>query len=223
MERMAALQVLESLRKAQEDAKVKHREAVIDLEVAKFKHPGIKRNVKHNMSVLNMLDDMKDIFVGAGDEPAAREDNVVDINAAVVELHKQIEKTKTFVQHELNMQVAAGSSPLSWRVVEHLESDKRTPSACSLSGEELRKAEKERMSYDKDLKAARASRASVGGRYSRNRDYKDYKKREVERKDNSPRRRKTPFTKTGKGVGCFRCGDFAHRVVDCTKPFSHVV
>ena len=109
-------EVLEELRMAQVVAREKQRRADIVVEVAKFMNPSANRALGHNMNLLHKVEDLKSVF---GEEEATA-DNYEVINLAIGELGKQLENLRCLVQHEVDMQIVAGTSPLGWKVVQHL-------------------------------------------------------------------------------------------------------
>ena len=80
-------------------------------------------------------------------------------------------------------------------------------------------AQKDFMAYDRDLKAARARNSR--GRY---RGSAGYKRGQEEPEDLRAHLDRKGSFRGGRGgsrmQGCFRCGDLAHRVIDCKKPLS---
>ena len=224
-DRNLSQEVLEELRMAQVEARDKQRRADIVVEVAKFKNPSAKRALGHNMNLLHKVEDLKNVF---GEEEASV-DNIEVMNIAIGELGKQLENLRCLIQHEVDMQVVAGTSPLGWKVVQHLEANKDVVQTCSLRTDVIRKAEKETMAYDRDLRVAKEAagkerkgyvRGEVRDRGEDDGDVDRFSKfgrrgeeRDVERRGKSSRG-------GGSMSGCYRCGDTQHRVADCKKPYA---
>ena len=135
----------------------------------------------------------------------------------------QFADLKQHIQHEVDMQIVAATSPLGWKVVNQMELGRETTSSLSVSSEEVRKAEKEKMSYDKDLRLAKGStstapRGAGGSRRGRGRARQD----EVEVE--SPPKRGRGNARGGRGgvrkpLECYRCGK-GHKVENCKKPYA---
>ena len=99
---------------------------------------------------------MEDLLKPGGDEGAkfATKDNVDDVNAAIEEMSKLLAEHREQVQHKLNMFVTAATSPLKWKAVKYLEGGMELPNCVSIEGSEIRKAEKESMAFERDLRNA---------------------------------------------------------------------
>ena len=109
------------------------------------------------------------------------------------------------------MQIIAATSPLKWKVVKQLEGCAELPDCVSVLNTELRKAEKETMAYERDLRNVfnygkrRGSSADEGGYVKRGRF-------------NSGRGRGGFISGgTGRGRTCWTCGSPDHLMEQCTK------
>ena len=138
-------------------------------------------------------------------------DNLDDINAAIENIKQMLNAHKDSIQHELNMQVVAAKSPLNWKTVKCLEGGMSLPDCVTLNSQEVRKAEKESMAFDRDLRtAANASKR---------------RREEYGRGSGSSGRGASSYRGRGRGRGgvggqvraCFRCGDTKHMIADCPK------
>ena len=219
----AALQakILQDLVVAQKEARDRQRKLDIAEEVGKLKSEGAKRNVAFGLGLLHKIEDVSNIFRTEDDEELATKDNVAEVNLSIKELTKQLAELKTTVMHEVDMQTIAATSPLGWKVVKQLEVGTRQYATCS--SEDVRKAEKEKMSYDRDLKNARASSARGRGHGKVGSSLFDGAKRYQERDDERASKRGRGGGRGGgssAAAGCFRCGDVSHRVANCRKPFA---
>ena len=108
------IEVLRHIKSAQQVLLQNQRAATIAAETAKFRSSSTKRNVSLLRQLLFGVQDMEEIFQVKEGEEFANIDNVQDVNKAVGEMMSLLTKHKQALQHELNMQVVAASSPLGW-------------------------------------------------------------------------------------------------------------
>jgi hypothetical protein len=105
----------------------------------------------------------------------------------------------------------------------------RNLNIVTITSEDIRKAEKERLSYDKDLRAAAAvSKAPAKAARSSKSGSAKHSKTDEEPRDG--RLRRSAGSSRGSGGGkakstpvsgvCFRCGSAGHKADSCTKPYS---
>ena len=126
------LAVLEHLQKGQLLLQKSQREAGIQAEVNKFKGAGTKRAVKFTKELLFQCEDLADIFKVEEGEEFATKDNLDDVNKAVIKFNTLLEDHKKSIQHELNMQIVAASSPLKWKTVKQLEGGLELPACVTI-------------------------------------------------------------------------------------------
>ena len=205
--------VLQHLKDTQVVIQKKQREDAIAAEASRFRQAGTKRSVKFARTLINEVEDIEELLkVGEGEE-FATVDNLEDVNATVRRLKELLADHKRSIQHELNMQIVAATSPLKWKTVAQMEGGLSLLSCVTVDGSEVRKAEKESMAYERDLR--NASRAVKRGAA------------EEEWSGASKRGRGGSFRYRGRGgavgaVGgkervCFRCGEKGHFIAQCGK------
>ena len=134
----------------------------------------------------------------------------------VLKSNQRKEAIENTIQHELNMQVVAAKSPLKWKTVKCLEGGISLPSCVTLDSQDVRKAEKESMSFDRDLRTAfNASKRKreEDGLYGKGRG-------------SWSTRGSSSYRGRGRGRGgsvgggeraCFRCGNTQHLIAECPK------
>ena len=121
------MEVLKHMRSAQQVLLQNQRAATIAAETAKFRSSSTKRNVSLLRQLLFGVQDMEDIFQVKEGEEFANVDNVQEVNKAVGEMSSLLNKHKQALQHELNMQVVAATSPLGWKTVQQMEGGVHDP------------------------------------------------------------------------------------------------
>ena len=206
--------ILSHLRQAQRVLKDNQREEAIEREGNRFRNAGIKRGFKFTNRLLSRIEDMEELLKPSSGEEGAKfatKDNVDDVNAAIEEMSKLLAEHREQVQHELNMFVTAATSPLKWKAVKYLEGGMDLPNCVTIEGSEIRKAEKESMAFERDLRNA------VGAERKRKAEGKGYGY-ESRRNSKSARgsRGRGGFS-SGDRRNCFRCGSTSHMIRDCTK------
>ena len=208
------MELLLHLKRAQEVLKSNQGKKAIEREVALFRNEGTKRSVRFTRNLLNQVEDIEEIFKTEEGKDFASADNLEDVNLAIEEVKALLKEHKNTIQHELNMQVVAAKSPLKWKTVNCLEGGISLPSCVTLDSQDVRKAEKESMSFDRDLRTAfNASK----------------RKREEDGKGRgswSMRGSSSSYRGRGRGRGgsvgggeraCFRCGNTQHLIAECPK------
>ena len=222
------MEVLKHMRSAQQVLLQNQRAATIAAETAKFRSSSTKRNVSLLRQLLFGVQDMEDIFQVKEGEEFANVDNVQEVNRAVGEMLSLLTKHKQALQHELNMQVVAATSPLGWKTVQQMEGGLNLPDCVTVENQEVRKAEKESMAYERDMRSAvagsrRGSKRAFGDvehpgpvESKRGRGGQGYRGR------NGRGGRGGGASSYGGGGerACHRCGDTGHLVRYCTKPLS---
>lgn len=201
--------VLQHLKQTQLVIQKKQREDAIAAEAGKFRSAGTRRSVKFTRSLLHEVEDMEELIKEGDDgEEFATSDNFEDVNAAVRKMREMLAAHKLSIQHELNMQIVAATSPLKWKTVAQLEGGLSLPSCVTLDGMEVRKAEKESMAFDRDLRSAskavkRSGEEQVRGASKRGRG--------------SYRARGRGGALGGQERACFKCGETGHFIANCGK------
>ena len=212
-----SIEVLMHLKRAQDMLKKNQRKEAIEREVALFRNEGTKRCVRFTRNLLNQVEDMEDVLKTENGKDFASADNWEDVNAAVEEVKQMLKEHKESIQHELNMQVVAAKSPLKWKTVKCLEGGISLPSCVTLDSQEVRKAEKESMAFDRDLRTA-------SNAFKRRREEYSFHGR-GSGSSSVTGRGTSSYRGRGKGRGgvggqvraCFRCGDIKHMIADCPK------
>ena len=216
--------MIQELVVAHREAKDKQRKLDIAGEVGKLKNPNSKRNVGFGMGLLHKIEDLEAIFLTEDESEVANGDNLDEVNLSIKEMKKLLGELKASVLHEVDMQTVAGTSPLGWKTVQQMEVGSKSFGTCT--SEDVRKAEKERMTYEREIKNVR--QASSRGRGSHRGPSRwgpalgaSSEKRYHEREDDRTVKR----GRGGRGggalaAGCFRCGDLSHQVAACKKPYS---
>jgi hypothetical protein len=152
------------------DAILQSRKDKIALEIAKYPGKSLKRTLKHNLECLDLIDDLDNVFkalaIDAEDGVIATPDNIDDVNKAVEELTAAVEALRKHVRHESDMQIVSATSPLGWGTVDQLEIALKDNNALTVSAAEIHAAEKAKMSFDKEVRAAKAAAAGsyTGGK-----------------------------------------------------------
>ena len=207
------LAVLEHLQKGQLLLQKSQREAGIQAEVNKFKGAGTKRAVKFTKELLFQCEDLADIFKVEEGEEFATKDNLDDVNKAVLKFNTLLEEHKNSIQHELNMQIVAASSPLKWKTVKQLEGSLELPACVTIDSTEVRKAEKDSMAFARDLSVAkkRSLESASSGYFSK-------RGRGRGRGGSLYNGRGGSGDSTGNSTrSCFKCGDMGHLIAKCPK------
>merc|ERR1719209_1706609 len=162
IESLKADPTIESLKADLAKFKEELRKTKIEREVAKYNNKATQRNIRHGMEALNKLEDVESTWaplLEAGtDGVVITADNIPQANQAVEDMTNTIKVLREHLQWEVDMQIVAAESPLHWATVHQMElSKKREKVGCSFREEEIIKHEKEWMSLEKNLKAAKAA------------------------------------------------------------------
>ena len=214
-------QVMLHLRKTQEILKSSQRAAAIEQEIVKFKSPNTKRNIKFARDLLFGNDDMQELIKVEEGKDFATKDNLAEVNEVIVLLRGMFREQRQKIQHEVDMQVIAATSPLKWKVVKQLEGGAELPDCVSVLNTELRKAEKETMAYERDLRNVfnygkrRGSSTDEGG-YGKRGRFNSGRERGSYASGGSGR---GGFVSggTGRGRTCWTCGSPDHLMEQCTE------
>ena len=222
----AAIQakMLQELVVAHREAKVKQRKLDIAGEVGKLENPNSKRNVGFGLGLLHKIEDLEAVFLTEDESEMANVDNLDEVNLSIKEMKKLLGELKASVLHEVDMQTVAATSPLGWKTVQQMEVGSQRFGTCTAA--DVRKAEKESMTYEREINNARqAASRGRGNDRGPSRWGPDLgassEKIDQERDDDGTFKR----GRGGRGggalaAGCFRCGDLSHQVAACKKPYS---
>ena len=214
IESLKADPTIESLKADLAKLKEDLRKTQIEREVAKYSNKATKRSIRHGMEALNKLEDIEStwapLLTTAADGVVITADNIPQANQAVEDMTNTIKVLREHLQWEVDMQIVAAESPLHWATVHQMElSKKREKVGCSFKEEEIIKHEKERMSLEKNLKAAKAASGKVNPK----------KENPWVKGIAMPPSKKIKKDKPPKGT-CYRCGLPGHIVKDCDKDFA---
>jgi len=152
----------------QAEAKKKARKSAIKEECDKYLNKSIKRGVKVQMESLDFISDVEGAWAdlasaaegageGGGEGTVITADNVKQSNDALDQMTTIITKFRLHTQWELDMQIAAGSSTMGWGTVTQWELKKKREegeSVWSMTPEDMRKIEQEKLTYDRQLRLA---------------------------------------------------------------------
>ena len=165
---------------------------------------------------MHNVDDMESIFKVEEGKPFATVDNVKVVNEAIDHLRELLSKHRADIQWEYNMQVVAATSPLAWLTVKQYEGGQDLPASVTISNEDIRKAEKEYLSYSRDLRSALSAKKRINesseGLYGENkRGRGSYRGRGV--------RGRGGYVSSSRfeGATCAKCGSGEHFVAQCDK------
>ena len=203
--------VMEHMVAAQAKAKLSQREALIEAEVAKYKNAATKRNVGHNMKLLGKVSDMEELVKCEEGEDFVSADNIEAANETINQLFSLLTAVKDDIQHEIDMQIVAATSELGWQTVRTMEGGLELSNVVSVASIDVRKAEKETISFNRDLRSAKNS-----------------KKRKADSGEGSGSRRGrgrggSRGARRGRGGAissersCWKCGSTDHVQKDCDK------
>ena len=206
--------VLQHLKDTQVVIQRKQREDAIAAEAGRFRHAGTKRSVKFTRTLIHEVEDMEELLkLGEGEEEFASVENLEDVNATVRRLRELLSDHKRSIQHELNMQIVAATSPLKWKTVAQMEGGLSLPSCVTVDGSEVHKAEKESMAYDRDLRnATKAVKRGAAGE-----EWIGASKRGRGGSLRFRGRGGVVGAVGGKERVCFKCGEKGHFIAQCGK------
>ena len=132
----------------------------------------VKRNVKVQMEGMDYLTDIEEVWEGLveadenGDKSGAiKEDNVKEANECLDKMMVVIKKFREHLQWEFNMQVMGATSNIQWGAVAQAELKRKREQEglFTLTPEEVRKFEQEKLTYDRQLRLAGVSAGRGGG------------------------------------------------------------
>ena len=195
----------------------------------------MKRVVQKNLETLDYIGDIKSLWEDLTNEAdeadceVATPHNLEAVNKAILGLDPLITDMEEHVRWELECNISAAESAIGWRAVDQLELErkKKKDGKVLIKPEDLRKAEKDKISFEKDLRSAvRGAKTVFGG--------KGGKKRGWSSVESDGEASTSGFQRGGRGggrgrgrgrgrggakgkEGCFRCGK-DHMVRDCPVP-----
>ena len=207
MEKLNA-EILLELKKTQDALQESQRSAAIEREMGKYRQKGAKRNIGFCMKLQHKFEDIDFVLKVKDGEEFVTDDNIEDANAAIKELRSIVSNLKDLVQKELNAQIVGATSPHGWKTVDMMEGSSKLSEFATVDHSELRKAEKELMSYERDL---RNSRSYVSKRDGESEGYNGSYKRGKYGKG----RGGATSSGSGSGRGCYKCGSLKHLIDDC--------
>ena len=164
MRRMEAMEKkMVAMQLEQVEAKKRARRAAIKAECDKYSSKGIKRGVRTQMQDIHHIDDLEEVWgeLAAADPEGTgliKVGNIAEANVVVDKMTALLIKFREHSQFELDMQIAAGTSPLGWGAVTQAELKKKREegedTVFSMKPEELRKIEQEKLTFDRQLRLA---------------------------------------------------------------------
>ena len=174
---------MEAVKKVQAEQKLFARKAAIKAECDKYTNkvrvcPGlgcppqaVKRNVKVQMEGMDFLTDLEEVWTGMvdADVDGTGVIKVVNVEEANENLHKMTAIMKKFresLQWEFNMQVMGATSNIQWGAVSQAELKRERDGlthAFTLTPEEVRKYEQDKLTYDRQLRLAGVGSSRGGG------------------------------------------------------------
>ena len=195
----------------------------------------MKRVVQKNLETLDYIGDIRNLWEDLTSEALESGDmvatphNLEAVNIAVAGLDTVMTDMEEHVRWELECNISAAESAIGWRAVDQLELErkKKKDGKVLIKPEDLRKAEKDKISFEKDLKSAvRGAKTVFGGRGGSKRGWSSV--------DSDGEASTSGFQRGGRGggrgrgrgrgrgggkgkEGCFRCGK-DHMVRDCPVP-----
>ena len=130
---------LQRLMKESEKSKQALRETQIREKTSSITGAGPKRAVAHHMKTLNILEDMSGVWTditedthdkneeakanGQGEVSMVREDNMEDVEEAMLKQQEIFLKLKEHITYELGMQTLGGKNKFGFKLVKHREDD----------------------------------------------------------------------------------------------------
>ena len=214
---------LAALAAFKEQAAKEARKAKIEREIAKYSNKATQRAIKHNMMALDLVEDVENTWdpvcegAQAQDGIVIRADNLDQANQALNSMTDAFKAVKNHLQWEIDMQIIAATSEFKWNTVHQVELSKQDTGVCSMENEAIRKHEKERMSWEKDLRAAKAA---AGSKNSSTPSKKRKSFKEMDGDSQTPSKKRSQSTPGKKARTCYRCGKPGHIVKDCDKDFA---
>ena len=131
----------------------------------------VKRNVKVQMEGMDFLTDLEEVWTGMvdADTDSTGVIKVVNVEEANENLHKMTAIMKKFresLQWEFNMQVMGATSNIQWGAVSQAELKRERDGlthAFTLTPEEVRQYEQDKLTYDRQLRLAGVGSSRGGG------------------------------------------------------------
>ena len=172
------------MKKDQEKLKAGARKAAIRTECDKYSNKvrglpltmvmslqATKRSLKVLMVAMDFVKDIEEVWsdLAKKDEEGegiAREDNLEEVNNAIDSMTTIVTKLGAHLQWEFDMNVSASESKVGWGVVSQAEISKKKEEEghkCTVTPEQIRKWEVEKMTYDRQLRLAGAGGGWSGG------------------------------------------------------------
>ena len=214
---------LAALAAFKEQAAKEARKAKIEREIAKYSNKATQRAIKHNMMALDLVEDVENTWNPVCEGAQAQEgiviraDNLDQANQALNSMTDAFKAVKNHLQWEIDMQIIAATSEFKWNTVHQVELSKQETRVCSMDDEAIRKHEKERISWEKDLRAAKAAAGSKNPS-TPSKKRKSFK--EMDGDSQTPSKKRSQSTPGKKARTCYRCGKPGHIVKDCDKDFA---
>ena len=234
-EQKAAKKRNTELAKEQKVAKELARKAAIDTECDKYTGKSVQRVVRKNLETLDFIKDIKNLWKDLGEEALegdgvlATPHNLEAVNKAIEGMTPLLDDMEEHVRWELECNISAAESPIGWRAVDQLELEKKKKKdgKVLIKPEDLRKAEKDKISFEKDLRSAARGAKTVFGRLGKKRGWGSVEGDAEASTSGLQRGGRSGVRGRGRGrgrggaskprEGCFRCGK-DHMVRDCPVP-----
>ena len=230
-EQKTTKKINEDLAKEQKAARALARKAAIERECDKYPSKGVKRVVKKSLETLDFIADIKalweDLANEAEDGVVATQDNVALVNKAIEGQSVLLDDLEEHVRWELECNTSAATSEIGWRAVDQLELERKRKKdkedKVLIKPEDLRAAEKNKISFEKDLRSVIRGSAAIKGRGGNKRTWVSMDKDGEASGAGSQKGGRGGWRGRGRGGaskskdGCFRCGK-DHMVRDCPVP-----
>ena len=156
---------MDAIKKMQAEQKVLARKQAIKNECDKYSNKATKRNVKVQMQGMDFLTDIEEVWselVEADDGTGViRADNVDEANMCLVRMTEILKKFREHLQWEFNMQVMGATSNIQWGAVSQAELKRQQEGLShtfTLTPEEVRKYEQDKLAFDRQLRLAGVGR-----------------------------------------------------------------
>ena len=200
----------------------------------------VKRNVRVQMEGMDLLEDMEEVWaplapggLAEGSSGIITVDNVEEANECLHKMTGLIKKFREHLQWEFNMQVMGATSNIQWGAVTQAELKRQHDGLThrfTLTPEEVRKFEQDKLTFDRQLRlAGGASKSRAKGvandaaAFSDNIWFEGQETAGAGRSRGRGRgrggrggRQSAPGQKVRPGVKCYKC-DGPHYQRECTK------